>query len=174
MLTILSILFSLSFTFADRNEQLEPKNFCYRGCSQAQHDIWTAFEYAVYLPVTEPAVFSGECYHLSPSYKNTDAHHAVFFLSDVSGATHASGRFSFFAKSNPYEKWEAGSAEVNFPKHQEATRALRPLVRSWFLDHSSVDTVMRYWFRHSADGATMYLTGQWGLNHLLFCELNKH
>ncbi len=173
MFTFLSILFSVSVSFADER-QLEPKNFCHSGCSAEQVAIWNAFEGARYAVPAAPSLYSGACYHLSSAYRNTDAHHAVFYLSEVGSSTHASGRFSFYAKRNPYVDFTVENVEKEFPKHLEPKRAVRKLVSSAFLDHSDDETVVRYWFRHSSDGSRLFTVGQWGLWHLIFCELERH
>src|SRR5688572_23163859 len=83
MHSTLVFLFISVLSFASAQDG-EPRNWCYRDCSPEQERIWSAFENSSFgTELVEPMLFSGACYHLSPHYRNTDTHHAVFYFSRI-------------------------------------------------------------------------------------------
>jgi hypothetical protein len=167
---IFVLMSSLSWGAVDAGE---PENFCAYGCSEMQQQIWSSFEQSNFTATEmEPSLFSGGCYHLTSMFRNTDKHHGVFYISEVEGKLHASGRFQFYGEG--YDGMKLADVEREFPDHALANRELLVMERSRHLDYSSQDTPVLYWFRHSDDKEKIYLIGQWGFSHTMFCELIKH
>ena len=166
LIAILSV-FSLNFAIAQVGE---PKNFCDQNCSAEQERIWSAFERAAFSEVAQrPALYKGSCFHLNQNYDSSHPHHGLFYISEVGGRLHASGLFKFFGQG--YGNVELEDAETLFPNHGDPKREMKRLETSRLIDYSSQDTPWRYWLRHSTDMTSVYLVGQWGFFHLLFCEL---
>ncbi|MCB0412224.1 MAG: hypothetical protein KDD22_06840 [Bdellovibrionales bacterium] len=164
------------FTQISFAQMQEPQNWCAYSCGESQQEIWNKFNAARFDSVgEEPVLYSGQCFHLGGGYNKDYAHHGVFYFSQVVtdsvSSTHASGSFMFFG--NGYDNMTLEEAQESFKKHANSNHRLMALEQSATLDFSVDDEIVRYWFRHSEDRTQVYLLGQWGLDHHLFCQLNK-
>ncbi len=156
----------------------EPELWCYGSCSENQLKIWDEFQNAKFDDQqTEERLYSGECFHSVKELNKDHPHHAVFYFSrvpepKVDFPLHASGSFQFFGKG--YSEMTLEQAQQRFHRHTEPTRQLIALSLSYLSDFSVEEDIVRYWFRHSTDGQSLYLFGQWGHFHRIFCDLKRH
>jgi len=174
MITILSFLISISFSFAD--EAPFPKNWCKSGrCSTPQQKIWNEFNTGQ-SPSWDsmPQVFSGSCYHSSKNYNNKTEHYSGFIIDAEKDGFSFHGKHSFFAKENPYKDLTIETARDTFKK-QTVLRIDVFQDYGFYNANPGAETPIRYWFREGVDDQNIKMAVVFGtLDHFILCDLKYH
>lgn len=155
-----------------------PRNLCYNGdCGVEMQRIFNAFNEAGAVDTQRlPQVLSGNVYWLSSSYDANHAHHGGVILDrDATGAMTFNGRWSFFARQNPY-----ASTTVDEARNWSATHY--PVVDRG--DHLYVNSnpsadgrnslPIEYWLRQNAQTGDVYVIGFWGDGRFSVGELKAN
>ena len=149
-----------------------PTNVCSgRFCGPAQQKIWNRFQDATRLKlVLIPSVYSGACYHNSPSYNPHTPQFGGVLIDKEYGHVFFHGRFSFHKQTHPYADLSVEAAREQFPESYEVT------LFDMFAYAESSDSLapFRYWFRQEADTGDLLLVGYFGWKHTILCALDRH
>ncbi|CBW26563.1 hypothetical protein BMS_1733 [Halobacteriovorax marinus SJ] len=151
-------------------------NFCYAdSCSNPQMVMWDFYKELDQFNIVESQVFSGDCFHSSPIYSNEVNHHGVILIDRNGKDTHMGGKFSFFAKKNPYKNWDIERARADFTDIYSKEKRLTVTSKFAYIDLNPGELpIMRYWFKSTGDADTLMLIGTWGASHSFICELRAN
>lgn len=155
-----------------------PKNWCWNNsCSPAQERIWQEFEASRSAPDPSvwPAVMSGSCYHSGGGYKNSDEHHGGFLVDVEADGLSFQGRFSFFAKENPYRGTTVEVAREQWKRHGDTRRVETQSDYLFFDAAPRSEQKIWYWLRQGREPgqifmATFYSGSSW---RIALCELRS-
>jgi hypothetical protein len=171
-------LFLSCFSFAQTRDQVPdlPPNFCYEGCTDTMKKLLSDFENVGTLPSSKPAVYSGECNHLSSSYNPDDVHYAVVFLDQKKTGWNFSTIFSFFADHNEFANWSVITSRNEMSPYWNehgdilvGTNAARTIVK-----YENGAPAYVYWMRQNPKtNDLLYITFA-GASMKSFCRLKKN
>ena len=167
------IIYITLFGFLSTSQSMGlPTNVCNgHFCGPVQQEIWNRFQGATGLKlVLIPSVYSGACYHDSPSYNPHTPQFGGVLIDKVRRKVFFHGRFSFYKQKHPYADLSVEAARERFPEHYEVT------LYDMFAYAESSDPLapFRYWFRQEADNKDLLLVGYFGYNHTILCALDRH
>jgi hypothetical protein len=137
-------------------------------CSAPQQDIWNRF-FAADTPVTEPAVYTGECYF--KSYYQDPARRAYGVAVLARGpkeGLYYGGQFAEFFDSNPWDNITQSEA-ARFVRFENRFRLVEAQDHDWVNVSNSPEHFIYYWFR--LEGTHLLLLGQGDGTVLSFCDL---
>ena len=149
-----------------------PMNVCSDPfCDPVQREIWNRFQNATGLKlVLVPSVYSGVCYHDSPSYNPHIPQFGGVLIDKSDGQVFFQGRFSFYKQTNPYANLSIKAARKRFPEQYEVI--LYDLFA--YADPSDTQAPFCYWFRQEENTNDLLLVGYFGWNHTILCALDRH
>jgi hypothetical protein len=121
-----------------------------------------------------PAVFSGDCYHLTREYDPNHAHHGFTLLEEKDGGFYMGGLFSFFAKENPYANLTVEEAREMSPRRFDDAHHLSVTNELAYADmnREHPETPWKYWLKQN--GGNLLLLAQWGHYHQVYCRFSKN
>lgn len=158
-----------------------PSEACADGCTEKMSSILNNFLTIGTTPNLEPAVYSGECYHLSDDYDPNHIHYAVIMISknDLNQQRpYFATEFVFFAETNLYAEWSLPQAQ-----EQMSTDWKNYGRDIHFVKDSAQITVpyedgrpaYTYWFRQNPKTQSLYyITFAGGTYMKSFCELSRN
>lgn len=121
-----------------------------------------------------PAVYSGECFHLSPSYNPNHTHYGMTFLETRGSEIFFNGSFGFFYSENPWANWTVEDARKNTPNPYK-------FPTEEFENYSYIDwgqnepgVIWKHWLSQDPQTKTIYLVSFWGFTQQSFCELKPN
>ena len=147
----------------------------YVSCAPALKDLEDGFQRQGELDAFKaPAVYSGECRHMSPDYKQEDVHHGMILLDrkEHSAELGFAAQFGWFYGSNPWKDYDLAKA-------RSETKDLAPVVKSgrWSLSNPGrkyPDAVWQYWLSHDLAKDEVYVVGAWGNARRVYCRLPRN
>lgn len=148
---------------------------CGSSCSEPMREILEEFGQAGAIGTENlPAVFSGECYHLTSDYRPDQAHHGFALLEAKAGQFYMGGLFSFFANENPYASLTLEEARKNCPRRFEESHRLTvtPDLAYADMNRAHPENPWRYWLKQN--GGSFLLLAQWGSYHQVYCRYTKN
>lgn len=119
-----------------------------------------------------PYLASGACYHSAYYYNPNIMHFGVAFMDLHEGDVYMGGSFGFFYKENPYKSMTIEEAR-QIPRLYDPNHKM-----SFGFDYAFADMnpggeePWLYWVKQ--DNGRLYLIGQWGFSHRVFCEMVRH
>ncbi len=152
---LILVVLSLVTSFSVGAEPQFPKNWCMNDkCSPQQKEIWQQFEVSTQPPdwSNVPFVMSGSCYHTGSIYDNAFEHHGGFLIDvlDDDGMTF-NGRFSFFAKQNPYVGMPVEEARKQWKKEGDKRRVETYPTYGYFDATPQYENKIWYWMRKGTE-----------------------
>lgn len=125
---------------------------------------------------TLPLVSSGNCYHLNRNFNPDTAHYGYNFLDPKDGYVYTSGSFRFFGNGNPYSHLTVEEARALSPDMYTDVRKVDMQPDYAFIDLNpkgkDITKIIRYWLKQN--DSSVYLIGQWGVEHMLYCHFQKN
>ncbi len=152
-----------------------PTNVCFEeNCGPQQRRIWTRFqEFSGLNHERAPGMYSGVCFHNSPSLDGDRVHYGGILIQSVNERLFFDGRFSFFNNSNPYTHLSLDSARTKFDKLLHPTHELEFSRTFAFVNLEDKFVSRRYWFRHDRLNG-LVLVGYFGPLHTILCDLRRN
>ncbi len=156
-----------------------PPNACYEGCTPKMAALLKKFDNAK-TPSLAPAVYSGECNHLSPNY-NADHTHYAFAYVDQNDQNqmkpYLSVIFSFFSEKDDYKSWTLSKARKDMnPEWKKSDRDIKVAAgagRTIIMSEGA--PAMINWIRQDSKTGALYLITYWGGSWMeSFCQLHRH
>lgn len=172
---ILSSLFSTSTLWA----RDLPEDLCAASrCGDRQQAIFDRFmeEGIGVQDLRTEAVYSGVC-HWGGLYRPTDEHHGGIFWYDLAGETAFRGRFSFYARTNPYESVTPEMARRDWFTNSQHYMPEIYEDFAFFDANPQGDASSRiwYWFRRDQKNAgLLYVVALMGATMTGVCELEMN
>lgn len=178
MSTFIFCLFMSSFSFAQIKSDVPdlPPNACYEGCTDFMKNLVNEFEVAGRLPEVQPAVYSGDCHHLSHDYNPDVTHHAVVLLDQKPRGWNFSTIFSFFAEKNEFYEWTVTTAqqEMNPYWNEHGDIHVGSNAARVIATYDSGEPAYVYWMRQNPETKELlYITFASG-SLKSFCRLKKN
>lgn len=176
-------LLSLSLILSSLAAHAEdPTEFCSNNpeCSLGMISVTENYSHGENLsPTDDLSGFSGECFHLHPSYKPDHAHHGGYVFEKNGKDLFAVGLFGFFYSEDPFINMTA--LEM---KNQIMSRGSKLTVTQDMNDHRELvyttpTTEIRYWFRTNKENNAVSVIGRMmsqsaGIQTVVLCNMLKH
>lgn len=127
-------------------------------------------------PANAPAVYSGECRHLSPDYSQEKAHYGMVFLEKREGETllHFNGQFGFFYDENPWKDWDVARARAETAEpFKYPVSSLDPRYTVANVARDYPDVAYQYWLSEDPGKRELYVIGAWGTQRRVYCRLPR-
>lgn len=141
-------------------------------CTAKMKEIAEGFKNGVGFQLTEmPFLASGECYHAAPNFSPDHQHWGYAFLDAKDGAAYMGGEFGFFQPENPYKSVTIEQARKAENLYQPNHKATLYDNYAYFDMNPGGEDMWLYFINHQ--GNRLYLIGQWGKYHRMFCELQQ-
>lgn len=147
-------------------------------CTAKMNEIENQFDHSNPLLAQEiPAVYSGECLHLSRSYEADHVHYgmALFESNPADGKVFYTGSFGFYHPENPWKDWDIARAQK-----ETASFRFQMEVKDYG-PYSLVNAAaqnpnmgVEYWITQNLATKDIYMVGAWGGAHRVFCELKRN
>lgn len=118
--------------------------------------------------------YSGACYHISSMYDSNHEHHGAFFFERANEIFLATGIFSFFAESDPYQNMNAVELKDWFVKSNSRFSPTIENANEIELQYLGDTSDLHYWFR--SHGKKLYVIAKQGMERYvgyIFCEMNQ-
>ncbi len=179
-LSILFFVFSTNIhAFEIRTEYSEPPNACYSGCTEYMSTTLDLFQKAEGLQLT-PAVYSGECRHLSSFYNPETTHYAVMMIDQHPDQSrmYFSTIFSFFAPENEFSGWnlETSRQEMSpyWLEHGNLKKSETSPTQRVVVNYESGDPAYHYFMRQDPVTKEVYYITFAGIETISFCRLQPN
>ncbi len=179
---MIKAILALGFIMTALNAQAfpdTPPDACYTGCTSKMKEILDNFDHAT-TPSLEPAVYSGECYHLSSMYDPNHTHYGVmmFDKEDQNAKPFFAMIFAFFYQSDEFAKWDVPTARTQMaPEWKSFGRNIIVASETARVEYINKDGSpgMLYWMRQNPTDKTIYQITYWsGSTVISFCEYKAH
>jgi hypothetical protein len=171
-----TLLFILLTTFTQAQAApIPPAPGCGYGCSQQMQSILADYQAAGQIDTAHlPAIFSGECYHLTQEYYPDQTHYGFTLLEQKDGEFYMGGVFAFFYKENPYRSLTVDQARDLTPRRFDNHHHLSFGENFAYADMNPEDPSMpwRFWLKQKENN--ILLLGQWGKAHFLYCRFPQN
>ena len=168
---LLLCVFLLTAVSAGNAEGL-PANVCHEPfCGPAQQEYWNRFQKGTALDlILVPSVYSGTCYHNSPSYDPDVPQFGGILIDKLKGHVVFDGRFSFYKQQHPYDQLSVDAARRRFPDPRHLA------LFDSFAYAEAVDSLkpFRYWLRQDPATGGLLLVGYFGYSHTMLCVLDRN
>jgi hypothetical protein len=176
------ILVSLSFHFSSANtisnQNEDPTNACHDGCTPWMQSILNGFENQATTLELTPAIYSGECRHLSHNYDpdRTDFAAIMIDKNATDDTYYFSTIFTFYADENDFKNWNLAEARKNMsPYWKENGKIKRGRVTSRVeIPYPDGSPAYIYWVRQNPITDDLYYITFAGHVMKSFCLLHKH
>lgn len=122
-----------------------------------------------------PVIFSGSCYHLTPSLNPNIEHFGVVLLDNHEGTNYTGGEYGFFYKENPYRDLDVQKARKTFNDTYTDRHRIKLHENYAYSDMNPGATgpeIVKYWMRQKNN--FLYVVGQWGGSHTIVCRMEKN
>ncbi len=153
-----------------------PSNACIEGCNDFMKKVYDDFNLVGQVPDSEPAVYSGECHHLSRDYDSDFTHYGVVMLDQKTSGWNFSTIFSFFTATNEFSNWNVDLARKQMSPYwldhgdvKMVSNAARVVVR-----YENGDPAYIYWMRQNLQTKELLYITYAGGTMTSFCRLGKN
>ena len=174
VLSGLILILSTTTLFAwDAPETLE--NACYEGCTETQERIYSEFNSLQTAPAFIPGMYSGECYHQSPSLDPETTHYIGLLLNKDSKGAYMSPVLQYFGEGNSMSDWSLETAlQEMSPDCIEAGRMTmhKTSATAAVLDSEGYPAMV-YWARQNLETKNISFIA-WLRSSIAFCELKPN
>ena len=179
------ILFSIFFfnfqLYAEikptKTEYEDPPNACYEGCTPWMQALLEQYKNADKARL-EPAVYSGECHHLSNSYDPDHVHYSVvmFDKKPDSNETYFSTQFLFFGEANEFADWTLDKSRQEMSDYWKLKGNLifGIIGTRVEINYDNGSPAYIYWMRQNSVNSDLYYITYAGTEIRSFCRLQKH
>lgn len=178
ILTVLITCGMFPHAFADVRT---PADFCASGrCTENMRSIVDDFlrEGRLTDLAKGPALASGACYHIHPSYSPDHEHHGLALLETRSEEATFMGLFSFFARSNPWEGLTTDEGRERLLRGGSSPKTLVTDADEHRLVLQYENARLSYWIRELPSKNEVLLISEWAFtkaaSQLIFCRLGLH
>lgn len=147
-------------------------------CTEKMKEIEAQFDHSQpLLPQEIPAVYSGECVHLSYYYDAEHIHYgmALFESNPANGKPYFTGIFGFFNPENPWKDWdiaraqkETASSRFHFQVKDYKTYSLVNTAEKY------PNNLMLYWLTQDSTTKDIYIVAAWGIEQRVYCQLKRN
>lgn len=171
-------LFGLLFSAKAMAGYAEPPNACAGTCTPWMRELLSDFENKGTLVENSPAVYSGDCHHLSDSYNPDTTHYAVVMVDQLptSADFYFSTIFSFFAPENEFAKWDLKTSRENmsdyWQTHGQMLRSEKTTRVEIPYDDGRI--AYTYYMRQNPQTKEIYYITYGGISLISFCRLEKN
>lgn len=153
-----------------------PRNLCYNpaDCSPEMSRIFNAFNEAGAVDTQNlPQVMSGNTFWMNRMYDPAHAHHGGVILDrDSTGAMTFNGRWSFFARENPYTNATPEQArEWSQRRHAVVDRGDHLYINA---TPPGAEMPVEYWIRENKETRDLYVIGFWGGGQFSVSEMRRN
>lgn len=173
LLTIF-LTFSYSAFSWEAPETLE--GACYDGCTETQERIYNEFNRLQTAPMFIPGMYSGECYHQSPSLDPETTHYIGLLLNRDAKGAYMSPVLQYFGEENSMKDWslEDGLREMSPDWISAGRMTMHPTSATAHVEDDQGYPALVYWARQNPETKNIsfmaFLRG-WSI---AFCELKPN
>lgn len=169
----------LSFSLAKASYE-NPPNACYENCTPWMQNLLQEFEQQGERVDFVPALYSGECHHLSRDLNPDYVHYSVVLLypreMQEKKELRFASFFSFFAEKNEYADWDLAKARSEMTPYWKPFESVRFAEKTARVEvpYENGEAGNIYWFRQNRQTQELLYISFFGVHAKAFCRLKKH